>query len=153
MKQKFLVIALFLFAAYSVTLAQVEQKYYSSKIINLKFEDASKKIETVFKSYGFGVITEIDMDVKLKEKLEDVDIKPYRILGICNPSYAYETLKVEENIGLFLPCKVLVKYIDENSTEVIVVNPTALMKLLGNKELIGIAEKVNMKFEKALREI
>ena len=77
------------------------------------------------KEQGFGIITEIDMHSTLEEKLGDVDMKPYRILGACNPKYAYQTLQKEENIGLFLPCKVLIKQTDENRCDVVMVNPSA----------------------------
>ena len=86
------------------------------------------------------------MDTKLKEKLSDVKMKPYKILGVCNPSYAYQTIQIDENIGLFLPCKVLIKEKGNGMIEIVMVNPSALMNMLENKELKNIAEKVTLKF-------
>ena len=105
------------------------------------------------KKQDFGVITEIDMDKKLQEKLDNVDIKPYKILGVCNPSFAYKTLQVEENIGLFLPCKAVIKELDNGMVEVVIVSPTILMKMLGKKELVEIAKKVTEKFQLVLDNI
>jgi len=130
--------------------SQSNVDYYFSKKVDLNFEKATEKVKEELKKQGFGVITEIDMDEKLKEKLDDIDVKPYRLLGACNPAYAYETMKVEENIGLFLPCKVIIKYVDENKSEVVMINPSAMMKMLGNDELMPIADDVTKKFKKAL---
>ncbi|GAO27674.1 hypothetical protein JCM15548_14516 [Geofilum rubicundum JCM 15548] len=93
------------------------------------------------------------MDVKLKEKLDNVDIKPYKILGICNPGFAYKTLQIEENIGVFLPCKAIVKDIGEGKIEVVVVDPAALMGMLNKPELVSIANEVSDKFQKALEKL
>jgi uncharacterized protein (DUF302 family) len=90
------------------------------------------------------------MDKTLKEKLDNVDMQRYTILGACNPKFAYETLQVEENIGLFLPCKVLVKEIDQDKSEVVMVNPSELMNMLGNEQLTGIADEVTKRFKLAL---
>jgi len=130
--------------------AQEDSSYYFSKLVNYSFEEATKKVKESLKEQEFGIITEIDMDKKLSEKLDDIDVKPYRILGACNPMFAYKTLQIEENIGLFLPCKVLIKQVDENSTEIVMVNPSALMQMLGNDELVLVAEEVTERFRKAL---
>jgi len=133
--------------------AQQTTEYYMSKSVNLTFEETTALVKDALKKQGFGVITEIEMDEKLKEKIPDANIKPYRILGVCNPGYAYETIKVEENIGLFLPCKVLIKQIDANNTEVVMVNPSVLMGMLGNDSLTDVAAKVTEKFKSALADI
>lgn len=133
--------------------AQETTSYFMSKTVNYNFEETTTLVKDALKQQGFGVITEIQMDEKLKEKIPEADTKPYRILGVCNPKYAYETLKVDENIGLFLPCKVLIKQIDENKTEVVMVNPSVLMGMLGDDSLTEVADKVTTKFKKALEEI
>ncbi len=130
--------------------AQEDNSYYFSKRVNYSFEEATEKVKASLKEQEFGIITEIDMDKKLAEKLDNIDVKPYRILGACNPEFAYKTMKIEENIGLFLPCKVLIKQVDENLTEIVMVNPTALMQMLGNDELVTVAEEVTERFKKAL---
>ncbi|MCU4173986.1 DUF302 domain-containing protein [Marinilabiliaceae bacterium N1Y90] len=133
--------------------AQENETFYFTKTIEGTFEDVVDKTKLVFKEQGFGVITEVDMDVKLKEKLDNVDIKPYKILGICNPGFAYKTLQIEENIGVFLPCKAIVKDIGEGKIEVVVVNPAALMGMLNKPELVSIANEVSDKFQKALEKL
>lgn len=130
--------------------AQESTEYYFSKEVNGEFDEIIKKTKASLKDQGFGIITEIEMDKTLKEKLDNVDIQRYTILGACNPKFAYETLQVEENIGLFLPCKVLVKEIDNDKSEVVMVNPSELMKMLGNDELTGIADEVTKRFKLAL---
>ncbi len=128
-------------------------KYYITKTINYPFEEASVLITEALKVQEFGVITKIEMHEKLAEKIENTDVKPYRILGACNPEFAYKTLKAEDNIGLFLPCKVLVKYIDENTTEVVMVDPSVLMNMLGNKDLESVAEEVTTRFKNAIESL
>jgi len=133
--------------------AQETETFYFSKTIEGTFEEVVDKTKHVFKEQGFGVPTEVDMDVKLKEKLDNVDIKPYKILGICNPGFAYKTLQIEENIGVFLPCKAIVKDIGEGKIEVVVVDPAALMGMLNKPELVSIANEVSDKFQKALEKL
>lgn len=132
---------------------QEVKDYYFSKTITGSFEEVTEKTKKALKEQGFGIITEIDMDKTLKEKLDDVDMKPYKILGACNPKFAYETLQYEENIGLFLPCKVLVKQLGENQIEVVMVNPSVLMQMLGNEKLSQIADEVTLRFRTALQNI
>jgi len=133
--------------------AQPDGKYYFSKTVEGTFEEVTAKTKAELKKQDFGVITEIDMDAKLKEKLGDVDMKPYKILGVCSPSFAWQTIQVEENIGLFLPCKVLVKDLGDGKVEVVMVDPAALMGILHKEELVTIADKVSEKFRAALKNI
>ena len=133
--------------------AQEKDAFYFSKTLTLSMEETYLKVVEVLKAEQFGVVTDIPMDEKIKEKLPDAELKPYRILGVCNPGFAYETLKVEENIGLFLPCKLVLKSIDANTTEVVMINPSAMMQMLGNKELMPIADEVTMRFKQALENL
>ncbi len=153
MKIKISLFALLLMIASFFSFAQESEKYYISKIVDYSFEEATLKVRESLKNQQFGVITEIDMHEKLSEKDPSLKIKPYRILGACNPAFAYETLKVEENIGLFLPCKVLIKQVNENRSEVVMVNPSVLMKMLGNDDLMSVADEVTKRFKKALEDI
>lgn len=121
-----------------------------NKILNQNMVEARNSVETAMKEVGFGVLTEIDMQAKLAEKL-GVEIKPYTILGICNPKFAYEALQIEENIGVFLPCKVVIKQIDESTTEVLVLNPEAPMQILNNEKLNAISHDVTQLLEKAVK--
>ena len=153
MKTFYLTLLSFIIFSTSVSLSAQDNDYYFSKEVNGSFSDVTDKVKKSLKDQGFGIITEIEMDKTLKEKLDNVEMQPYRILGACNPKFAYETLQAEENIGLFLPCKVLIKQIDENKSEVVMVNPSALMKMLGNEALIPVADEVTKRFKKALADI
>lgn len=133
--------------------AQQQEKYFFSKTLNGTFEEVTSEVKSVLKEQGFGVITEIDMDVKLKEKLDGIEMNRYKILGVCNPSFANQAIQAEENIGLFLPCKVLVKDLGNSNIEVVMVNTLVLMSMLGNKELDDIAAKVNDKLNGALQKL
>lgn len=105
---------------------------FFSKIRTGDFESVTEKVIAEFKNVGFGVIVEIDMDLALKEKLDEVNMKPYKILGVCNPGFAYKALQAEPNIGVFLTCKVIVKQVDDNKVEVVSSNPGMLMQMLDN---------------------
>ena len=133
--------------------AQESEKFYYSKTLESTFDEVTDNIQSLLKEQGFSVITEIDMDVKLKEKLKDIEMKPYKILGVCNPSFAYETLQIEENIGVFLPCKAIVKDLGEGKVEVVLVNPSALMGMLDKEELVNIADEVTEKFKVVLEKL
>jgi uncharacterized protein (DUF302 family) len=121
-------------------------EYYFSKMISCSFDEAIIRVTDVLKSEGFGIISEIRMHEKLKEKL-GVDFKKYTILGACNPSYAYNALQVEDKIGTMLPCNIVVQELSENHIEVAAVNPIASMMSIQNPELIGIAKEVTDKLK------
>ncbi len=128
-------------------------KYYFSKTLNLSFEEASNKIKAALADQQFGIITEVNMHEKFQEKGIDTNAKPYKLLGACNPKLAYETVKAEENIGLFLPCKVIVKYVDNNTTEIVMIDPTEVMGMLGNPKLLPAAKQVSDSFKKVLESL
>ena len=117
-------------------------KYYFSNTISTTFDNAIKLITDKLKTEGFGVISEIKMHEKLKEKLE-VDFKKYTILGACNPSFALKALKLEDKIGTMLPCNLLVIEQEEGKIEVAAINPVASMQSIANPELYDIAHKVS----------
>lgn len=146
-----LVLPLFVFVSFTLVAQNAEKPdYYMSKTIDLPFEEATEEVKNVLKEQQFGVISELDMHEKLAEKMPDLEMKKYRILGACNPVFAYETLQVEENIGLFLPCKILIKEVDENTTEVVMIDPSAVMGNIGNAKLMNVADEVTERFERAL---
>lgn len=124
-----------------------DNNYYFSKTVKGNLESVTTQVKQSLKAENFSVVTEIDMDKTLKEKI-DVDINPYRILGVCNAKYAFQTLQIEENIGVFLPCKIVIKQLDENKVEVVSVNPSALMQMLGNEELTKVAGEVTEKLKR-----
>ena len=127
-------------------------KYYFSKTVTLSFEDAIEKVIAELKKEGFGVLTDIDVKQTLKKKL-DVDFKKYRILGACNPTFAYKALQVEDKIGTMLPCNVIVQEIDEGQVEVAAIDPVASMQAIANPALKDVAEKVRGKLKKVIENI
>lgn len=124
-------------------------KYYISKNMDSSFETAVEKVKESLKVEGFGVLSEIDIHEKLKEKL-NVDFRKYKILGACNPSYAYKALQSEDKIGTMLPCSVIVQERGMNDIEVAAVDPVASMMAIENPDLAGIALEVKEKLERAI---
>ncbi|MFN8254171.1 MAG: DUF302 domain-containing protein [Bacteroidales bacterium] len=124
-------------------------EYYFSKMLNVSFDEAIKLTNEALKSEGFGVITEINMHEKLKEKL-NVDFKRYTILGACNPAFAYKALQAEDKIGTMLPCNVLVIEQGQNKIEIAAVNPIASMQAITNPNLGEVAQQVTDKLKKVI---
>lgn len=120
--------------------------YYFSKIVKDDFEDAIIKVIEELKKQGFGVLTEIDIKQTLKLKL-DVDFRRYKILGACNPYFAYEALKAEDKIGTMLPCNVIVQEIENGLSEVTAVDPAASMMAINNTKLSDVANEVREKLK------
>jgi len=113
----------------------------------MPFEQAFEVTTQAMKKEGFGVLTRIDIKEKLKEKL-GIDFKKYVILGACNPPLAYEALLKEENIGLLLPCNVVV-YEKGEKTVVAIIKPTEAMKMVQNEELRQVATEAEAKLKRA----
>lgn len=126
--------------------------YYNSKIVKYSFEEAITKVMEELKKEGFGVLTEIDVKETLKKKL-DVDFRKYKILGACNPPLAYKALSKEENIGVLLPCNVIVQEKENGEVQVSAVNPMESMQAVGNKELEEVANEVSAKLIKVLESL
>ncbi len=127
-------------------------EYYFSKTLNVSFDEAIKITTEALKSEGFGVISEIRMHEKLKEKL-DIDFKKYTILGACNPPFAYKALQAEDKIGTMLPCNVLVIEQAENEIEIAAVNPIASMQAIVNPALGEVAQQVTDKLKKVIADL
>ncbi len=123
--------------------------YYFGKTLAMPFEDAVKRTVDVLKREGFGVITEIDVKETLKKKI-DVDFRPYRILGACNPKLAYEVLQTEDKIGTMLPCNVVVQDAGDGKTEVAVIDPVASMRAVDNPRLGELALHVQTLLKKVV---
>jgi uncharacterized protein (DUF302 family) len=126
--------------------------YYFSKTISGSFEDAIEKVTAALQSEGFGVLTEIDIKATLKKKL-DVDLYNYKILGACNPSFAYKALQAEDKIGTMLPCNVIVQERIPGQVEVSAVDPAASMQAIENKSLEVIAGEVREKLKKVIAQL
>lgn len=126
--------------------------YYFSKILDITFENAVDLVTEELKKEGFGVLTQIDVKETLKKKL-DVDFRKYKILGACNPPFAYQALQSEDKIGVMLPCNVILQEIAENKIEVAAVDPIASMKSVENTELGEIAVQVQAKLKQVIENI
>lgn len=123
--------------------------YYFSATMDVPFDDAIDKVIDELKKEGFGVLTDIDVKATLKKKL-DVDYHKYRILGACNPPFAYKALQAENKIGTMLPCNVIVQETEDGKVEVAAVDPVASMQAIQNSELIDIANKIQAKLKKVI---
>jgi uncharacterized protein (DUF302 family) len=127
-------------------------EYHFSKILAMPFDQAIEVVTDRLKGEGFGIISEINIHDKLKEKL-GVDFKKYRILGACNPSYAYKALTMEDKIGTMLPCNVLVIDQGNGQTEVSAVNPIASMMAIENPDLGTVAMEVTEKLQRVIHSL
>ncbi|SHF22223.1 Uncharacterized conserved protein, DUF302 family [Acidocella aminolytica 101 = DSM 11237] len=115
--------------------------YHFSTAMNGPFEDAVEATKAMLKQHGFGVLTSIDVQTTLKEKL-GVDFRPYRILGACNPQMAYKALQAEDKIGTMLPCNVILQDRGDGTIEISAVDPVASMQAIDNPALGEVAQKV-----------
>ncbi|HEX7584790.1 MAG TPA: DUF302 domain-containing protein [Prolixibacteraceae bacterium] len=124
-------------------------KYYISKKISTDFDQAVQLVTESLKKEGFGVLTEINIQEKLKEKL-NVDFRKYKILGACNPAYAYKALQMEDKVGTMLPCSVIVQELGNNEIEVAAIDPIASMMAIENPILKDIATEIQQKLKAAI---
>lgn len=122
-------------------------EYYFDAILHTSFDDAVAKVTEALKTEGFGILTEIDMQAKLKEKL-GVDYKKYKILGACNPAFGYKALQIEEMVGVMLPCNFVVTEKEDGAILVAAVNPIASMMAIQNPALESHAAEVTEKIKK-----
>ena len=127
-------------------------KYYFSCILDQPFEDAIKTVTEALQKEGFGVLTEIDVKAVLKKKL-DVDFQNYRILGACNPQFAYQALQAEDKIGTMLPCNVIVKEAEGGKVEVAAIDPIASMQAVDNPGLGEIANEIHRRLKSVIENL
>ncbi len=127
-------------------------KYYNEKTLKgVSFEEAIQRVKDALKKEDFGVLTEIDIQATLKKKLNE-DFRPYRILGACNPPFAYKALLAEDKIGAMLPCNVIVQQ-KEDGIEVAAVDPVASMQAIDNKDLAEIADEIRSKLKSVIENL
>ena len=126
--------------------------YYFTKTVALSFDETLAKLTDELKKEGFGILTEIDVKDTLKEKL-NVDFRRYKILGTCNPPFAYQALQAEDKIGILLPCNVIIQDIDDGQVEVSAIDPMETMKVVGNPKLAALAEQVQAKLKRVVANI
>lgn len=129
-----------------------EMSYYFNKILNVSFDEAVAKVTEELKKEGFGILTEIDVQSTLKKKL-NVDFRRYKILGACNPPYAYQALSKEDKIGMMLPCNVIVQELPEGKIEVAAIDPVASMQAVKNTKLSELAAQVREKLKKVVQSL
>jgi uncharacterized protein (DUF302 family) len=125
--------------------------YYFSNSITASFDDAIVRVTDALKKEGFGILTEIDVQETLKKKL-NADFRRYKILGACNPAFAYEALQAEDKIGTMLPCNVIVQETMEG-VEVAAVDPIASMAAVKNPKLAAVADQVQAKLKKVIEDL
>ena len=123
--------------------------YGFSKIVDLGYQEALKKVTEELQKEGFGILTEIDVQATLRKKLE-VDFKPYKILGACNPPFAYKALQAEEEIGLMLPCNVIVYMNRDDKTVIAAVDPIVSMQSVDNSRLVDVAVTIQDKLRSVI---
>jgi len=128
---------------------EIDMKYYFNKSLEITFDEAVAKVAEQLKKEGFGILTEIDVKKTLKKKL-DVDFKQYKILGACNPHFAYQALQKEDKIGTMLPCNVIVQETEEGKIEVAAIDPMASMQAVQNPNLQAVAEQVQAKLRSVI---
>jgi uncharacterized protein (DUF302 family) len=127
-------------------------QYSFNKVMDCSFDEAITRVVEELKKEGFGVLTEIDVQKTLKKKL-DVDFRKYKILGACNPNYAYRALQLESRIGTMLPCNVIVQETESGEVEVAAIDPIASMQSIDNPDLGEVATQVQAKLKKVIEQL
>lgn len=123
--------------------------YYFEKTTDYTFEEAERLVTEELKKEGFGVLTQIDIQEKLKEKL-DVDFRKYKILGACHPPSAHKALEAEDKIGVMLPCNVILQEVTGDKVQIAAVNPIESMKAVNNNKLMDIAGDISERLKKVI---
>jgi len=124
-------------------------KYYFEKTLTCTFDKAIERVIEELKKEGFGVLTEIDVKATLKKKL-DIDFRNYKILGACNPPFAYKALLAEDKIGTMLPCNVVIQQVSDSQIEIAAVDPFASMQAAKNESLEEIAKEIQQKLKQVI---
>ncbi len=149
MKAVKILIVILMAGSLSLSAQKDKSMYFTAKVPGT-IESVEKELRAELEKEKFGVITEIDMAKTLKEKI-NADIMPYKILGVCNAKFAYKAMQAEENIGVFLPCKMILKQVDPGTVEVVSVNPASMMKMIGNDDLNTTADEVGIMLEMVVK--
>ncbi len=126
--------------------------YFNTVLSGKSFEEAIEKVTAELKNEGFGILTEIDVTNTLKNRI-GADFKKYKILGACNPHFAYKALKAEDKIGVFLPCNVVVEENEDGSVEVSVVDPVASMISVNNDALNDFVIEIQQKLKRVIENL
>ena len=127
-------------------------EYAFSTVLDTSYEEAISKVTDALKKEGFGVLTEIDVKATLKKKL-DKDFRKYVIVGACNPQYAHRSLQADLDVGLLLPCNVIVYETDDQKAYISAINPVSALGVIKNEELRKIAEEVSTKLKRVIDDV
>ena len=127
----------------------MDSKFGFGKAVDVGFDEAIDKVTAVLQTEGFGVLSDIDVAAKLKEKL-GADMPPYRILGACNPPLAHRAVEAVPDIGLLLPCNVLVREDDAGTVHVSFMDPEAVLALVDDPGVVPLAKEVKTRLERVL---
>jgi uncharacterized protein (DUF302 family) len=128
------------------------KNYAFSTVVDASYEDAVSKVRVVLQGEGFGILTEIDVKETLRKKLNK-DFRKYVILGACNPPYAYRSLQADLDVGLLLPCNVIVYETDDRKAYVAAINPVSALEIIQNQELKAIAQEVSEKLRRVIGQV
>ncbi|NVM20491.1 MAG: DUF302 domain-containing protein [Desulfobacterales bacterium] len=128
------------------------KKYAFSAVLDTSYEDAISMVTGALKEEGFGVLTQIDVKATLEKKL-DKDFRKYVILGACNPPYALRSLEADLDVGLLLPCNVIVYETDDKKSYVSAINPVVALETIESEKLTKIAEEVSVKLQKVVEKV
>jgi len=128
------------------------KKYAFHTVLDTSYEDAIVRVKNALKEEGFGVLTEIDVKETLKKKL-DKEFRNYVIVGACNPPFAYRSLNADLDVGLLLPCNVIVYETDDGKAYIAAINPISALQVIQNQELRTIAGEVAAKLKRAVEKV
>jgi len=123
--------------------------YTFGKNVNIDFDQAIDSVKQALSEEGFGVLTEIDVAATMKKKL-DLDMKPYRILGTCNPNLAYQVIEADPSIGTLLPCNVVVRKNKDNSVYVEFMDPESVLGIVNDPKISETGKEVKAKLERVM---
>jgi uncharacterized protein (DUF302 family) len=123
--------------------------YYIARTVNLSFDNTISRLTRALDTEGFGVLADIDVSSTMKAQL-GLEVRPYRILGVCNPRIAHKALAAEDKIGTMLPCNLIVQENADGDIEVAAIDPVASMAAVDNPALIHLAARVRISLERAL---
>lgn len=126
--------------------------YNHTKEVSYSFKEALEKTKTALSNEGFGVISEIDLKEKFKEKL-NIEFREYRILGACNPKIAHQAIQLEDKIGVLLPCNILVQEHPNGKVEVSAINPIETMAAVDNPDLEVIAADISQRLKSVIESL
>jgi uncharacterized protein (DUF302 family) len=127
----------------------MDSKFGFGKAVDVGFDEAIDKVTAILQTEGFGVLSDIDVAAKLKEKL-GAEMPPYRILGACNPPLAHQAVEAVPDIGLLLPCNVLVREDDAGTVHVSFMDPEAVLSLVDDPRVVPLAKEVKTRLERVL---